>query len=295
MIAIFKILNFILKHPISSKSKCSSIMRFFWWQIRCIFTNEKYYHKFTEHSLIIVSKGMTGATGNLYCGLHEYREMLFLLHFLRKEDLFVDVGANVGSFTILASAEIGAKSISIEPVYDTFNQLSENIQLNSISKNTLLKNIGLSSVKGKLTFSNDVNSTVNRVVDFNDNIQSIFVEVDTLDSIVNNQKVNLLKIDVEGFEYQVLKGASEVLRSDSLKAIIIELNGSGLHYGITDNQINDYLISFGFNAYSYNPFNRNINLTNLGENENLIYLRDIDFVQHRLKNAIKFKILNLEI
>jgi hypothetical protein len=40
---------------------------------------------------------MTGATQNLYCELHEYNDMAFLLHFLREEDSFADVGANIGS------------------------------------------------------------------------------------------------------------------------------------------------------------------------------------------------------
>ena len=42
-------------------------------------------------------KGMTGASGNIYFGLHEFEEMGFLLHFLREEDLFIDIGAYIGS------------------------------------------------------------------------------------------------------------------------------------------------------------------------------------------------------
>jgi hypothetical protein len=52
------------------------------------------------------TSGMTGATGNLYVGLHEFEEMAFLLHFLRPGDLFADVGANVGSYTILAAVAV---------------------------------------------------------------------------------------------------------------------------------------------------------------------------------------------
>lgn len=52
---------------------------------------------------------MTGATGNIYVGLHEFEDMAFLLHVLRRTDLFVDVGANIGSYTILAGGAAGAK------------------------------------------------------------------------------------------------------------------------------------------------------------------------------------------
>ena len=45
---------------------------------------------------------MHGVTGNVYCGLHDFAEMSFMLHLLRAGDLFADIGANVGSYTVLA-------------------------------------------------------------------------------------------------------------------------------------------------------------------------------------------------
>ncbi len=59
---------------------------------------------------------MTGATGNIYAGLHEFDDMAFFLHLLRPEDMFADVGSNIGSYTILASGVVGAKSVAFEPV-----------------------------------------------------------------------------------------------------------------------------------------------------------------------------------
>lgn len=54
-----------------------------------------------EGARLMVRNGMTGATGNIYCGLHEFTDMSFVLHLLRPDDLFVDVGANIGSYTVL--------------------------------------------------------------------------------------------------------------------------------------------------------------------------------------------------
>ena len=62
--------------------------------------------------------GMTGATGNVYCGLHEFEDMALVLHALRPRDLFVDVGANVGSYTVLGGqpARVAlASNPSLEP------------------------------------------------------------------------------------------------------------------------------------------------------------------------------------
>lgn len=290
-----KVIVFILQHPISGRSKIKSIIRFFWWQIRNLFIKKSYIHQFTENSKLYVGKGMTGATGNLYCGLHEYREMMFVLHLLRSNDLFVDIGANIGSYTILASAEVGSKSFSFEPIPITFKQLKENVVLNNIGSKVTLLNIGLASKKGKLYFSNEKDTSLNHVEIINSNNNLIPIEVDTLDNKLSGLNPLLLKIDVEGFEFDILKGASNVIDDNNLKAIIIELNGSGVKYGYNDVDIEKFLNSFGFHAYIYDPFSRILESAKLHDSDNLIYIRDFEFIKHRINSARKFKILDLEI
>jgi len=58
---------------------------------------------YVNGTYLFATRGMTGATGNWYCGLHEYEDMSFVLHTLKPGDLFVDVGANIGSYSILAA------------------------------------------------------------------------------------------------------------------------------------------------------------------------------------------------
>ncbi|TMC68336.1 MAG: FkbM family methyltransferase, partial [Chloroflexi bacterium] len=75
---------------------------------------------FVEGTSLFAMRGMTGATGNWYCGLHEVREMAFVLHLLRAKDHFLDVGANVGSYTVLAGGAVGARVTAVEPIPETF-------------------------------------------------------------------------------------------------------------------------------------------------------------------------------
>jgi hypothetical protein len=58
---------------------------------------------FVGDTRLLVARGMRGATGNVYVGLHEFEEMAFALHALRPSSRFIDVGANVGSYTVLAA------------------------------------------------------------------------------------------------------------------------------------------------------------------------------------------------
>src|SRR6185295_2090869 len=60
-------------------------------------------------------RGMTGATGNIYAGLHEFHDMMLLLHFLRPGDIFLDMGANIGSYSLLAAGVAGATAHAFEP------------------------------------------------------------------------------------------------------------------------------------------------------------------------------------
>ena len=53
---------------------------------------------FVDSCSLFAQAGMTGITQNIYVGLAEFREMAFLLHVLRPDDLFVDVGANIGTW-----------------------------------------------------------------------------------------------------------------------------------------------------------------------------------------------------
>ena len=95
---------------------------------------------FVNETKLLVAPGMTGATGNIYTGLHEFQDMAFALHVLRPNDLFVDIGANVGSYTVLA-ASVGAKSISVEPIKIAFDHLMRNIHLNGISDRVDARNM----------------------------------------------------------------------------------------------------------------------------------------------------------
>ncbi len=236
---------------------------------------------------------MTGATGNIYFGLHEFADMGFLLHFLLGGDTFIDVGANIGSYTILASAVVGSRTISIEPVPSTFIYLSENIRINKIDHLMELKNAAAGSVKGKLFMTADLD-TVNHVVrDGQTGGGHVEINVLPLDDLLSNERpIRLVKIDAEVFETEVIRGMTVTLRNEGLDAIIIELNGSGEHYGYHDIDIHQKIVSFGFMPFRYDPFSRELTALDGIGTENTIYLRNILFVEQRLRSAKKIKVLS---
>lgn len=242
---------------------------------------------------------MGGATGNYYCGLHEFSDMSFVLHYLRKNDLFVDIGANVGTYSILAAGCTGAHVISIEPIPKTHSHLVDNININDLQSVVDTKNIGLSSTKGFLDFSAEFDAE-NHVVSVSDNssINTVSVEVDTLDTLMSNHHPLMIKIDVEGFEAEVLKGGERTFCSKNLEAVLIEFNGSGLRYGYSELDMREKFEQWGFTPCTYDPFFRRLNPlknSDASTNGNTLYLRNIDSARERLIKADAFQVLGKKI
>lgn len=289
--SIVQVLKFIVSHPLSKKRPIHSVTRFIKWQISSRLMPHPIIYSFVGDTKLIMWRGLTGATGNLYTGLHEFADMAFLLHLLREDDLFADIGANVGSYTVLASGYNKATTISFEPIPKTFEILRNNVAINHIEDRVTSLNIGVGSKPGILRFTSELD-TVNHVVLQSENVSGLLeVKVNTLDNVLDSKTPILLKIDVEGFETEVLNGAGNTLSNPGLKAIIIELNSSGNRYGFDDDKIHDLLCSHGFEPYEYYPFERKLQKAKQRTTANIIYIRDFGFVNERISNSPKVSIL----
>jgi len=287
----FKItFKFINQHPFASRHLILAYYKFCKWQFQTFFNKQLIQKQFVGDVNFYAKKGLTGITGNIYCGLHEFEDMSFLLHFLRQEDTFFDLGSNVGSYALLASGTTNCKTLCFEPSLKSFNILSENIQLNQLTSEVKAYNIAVGGEEGCLNFTEDQDTTNHVLVD-SDNTSSTKVKVKKLDDF-SEEIPSLMKIDVEGFETEALNGATTILRNSSLKAIIIELNGSGYRYGFDENEIHIKLTDLGFKPYKYHPFERKLILLPIFTEYDTIYIRDLLFVQKRLSTAKAFKLWN---
>jgi FkbM family methyltransferase len=167
----------------------------------------------------------------------------------------VDIGANVGLYSLYAKYLPNSQFYSYEPYKFTYDLLNENIKLNNIT-NVNTYNIGLGDKKGKtilnVCLSNDgLNTMGTNPLRFND-ISSIEVEIDTLDNIFynNNIKVDYIKIDTEGYEYNILKGGEKTIKK--YKPIIqLEYNETNMKQcNINSSDLNNYIIELGYKNHN---------------------------------------------
>jgi FkbM family methyltransferase len=292
MNAIWNLLRFVWNHPMNRSGRVAAIVRVIRWQLGSRLLDGPIAIPFVNDTSLFATRGMTGATGNFYCGLHEVVEMSFVLHFLRPGNHFLDIGANVGSYTVLSSCT-GARVTAVEPVPTTFASLERNVMLNGLSEQIRIRKIGLSAEKGTLRFSSDMDC-VNHVLAPNEEVPSIDVPVLSLDELVGYDVPVLIKIDVEGHEKSVLLGGARTLNDARLQAVIMETNGSGERYGVMDDELFSAMKLHGFSAYGYQPFSRT--LVSPTENmANTLFIRDRHLAESRVQNAPRFRLINGEI
>lgn len=247
--------------------------------------------------MLLVDTGMTGATGNYYAGLHEFADMAFLLHYLRESDEFVDVGANVGTYSILAAGVCGARTRAIEPLPPTFARLRANVRLNNLEERVEVLNVGLAAKPGILRFTESLD-TVNHVLAAEETsvATGADVTVTTLDSVVADRPPRLVKIDVEGYETEVFAGAKATLARPELRAVIVELNGSGRRYGFDDADLKHRIEAAGFHSYTYEPYGRALRPSSGKSTEgNTLYIRDAAEVETRVRGARAVKVFGVTI
>jgi len=281
------------RHPLGARDRTGTLARWLRWQVGSRILRSSAVVSFVDDTVLLVDPGMTGATGNIYVGLHEFADMAFVLHFLREGQRFVDVGANVGTYTILASGVCGAETLAVEPIPSTFARLSANVRLNDIAHRVRLHNVGLAAKPGRLSFTSSLD-TVNHVVGNDTGVAgaSIEVPVVTLDELVGDRRPVLIKVDAEGFEREVFAGGTATLADPALQAMIVELNEpAAARYGASDAELARRFESVGFRRYSYEPFARCLAPAPPGPFEgNALYLRDPDAVQRRLTEARAFRV-----
>jgi FkbM family methyltransferase len=272
--------SFFARHPLTRDAPWKAWARFAMWQVRSRLQDEVIVPWVGGQSLA-VRRGMAGATGNIYVGLHEFHDMMAPLHFLRPGDLFFDIGANIGSYTVLGAGAAGATTWSFEPDPDTARHLRRNIALNGLERRVTVHELALGPEAGEVTFSMGLDSTNKVLAEATGSTRKVRQE--SLGAVAAGARPLMLKIDVEGYEDAVLAGASRVLSDPGLQLVAIET--------VTDATAAT-LAAHGFRPAYYDAMTRALSATSFGhETFNTLYLRDFDFVAKRLAEAAPVSVL----
>jgi FkbM family methyltransferase len=212
------VVRFVLTHPANEGERVRALLRSARFQARGRVLRRRTLARLGERSAIWADLHRHAASKVVYANPPDHPEMLVWQRVLRPGDLFVDVGANVGSYAIWAG-ELGAEGVALEPAADTYALLVENVALNGYPITTIQAAAGAVAGTARFTSGRD---TVNRL----DQEGSVEATVMTIDSIVGNRLVAGMKIDVEGFEIDVLRGCENALSEHRIRLIQLEWNAT---------------------------------------------------------------------
>lgn len=273
------IARFVLGHPVGRRRPLRCRADTLAWQLRA--ASRPRIVPFAGEAKLWARRGETGVTGNVYVGLHECAEMAFLAHLLRPGELFVDVGANAGSYTVLAAKISGARVVAVEPVPETADRLEANVALNAVGDRVSVYRTAISDRAGRVWFTSG-RDTTNRIAGSADPREGLVeVPCTTLDDLLGGARPRALKIDVEGYEAAVLRGATELLAIGDVLALVVEM-------AEPKGEAADLLARHGYAPARYEPFARRLEpqpADGLGGSGNVIWLQDRAEAERRVRTA----------
>ena len=187
---------------------------------------------------IVLSLSLNAKGFKNYGNLNLTGEKRFIKLISKEINFSIDIGANVGKYTKLLLSETNSEVIAFEPLPKAFEELKEIEKKFSPRLNVYNFGIGNKNSNLELNYSTEKSELASFIEDLdklsftdNKNNKKIIVEVMTLDSFFKKneqtykeKEIDLLKIDTEGFELEVLNGASETLINKKPKFIQIEFN-----------------------------------------------------------------------
>lgn len=287
--ALGNTLTHLVSHPVGRRRPVGAIADWLKWQVGARLVPGPVVVPFVGETVLVVEPGMTGATGNVYSGLHEFSDMAFVLHFLRAADTFGDVGANIGSYTVLAAGVCGAAGVAVEPIAETAARLRRNLVVNGLEGRVRVETRCVGREVGSVRMTQD-RDTTNRITTAGGE-RTVEVPMTTLDALFSNGSPTILKVDVEGFEADVLAGGRATLADPALQAVILEVTGDEAHRAAMRAVFRDA----GFQAVRYDPARRTLAPSAGAEtdNANTIFVRDLAAAQGRVASAPAFTVKGL--
>lgn len=282
-------LGFIVRHPANRRRRLRALLVFAGWQVWKRTTHRSITATYWRGLRVRVYPDNRSGSLALYTGLPEYDDMLFTERFLKPGDAVIDVGANIGLYSLLAASRTGAgRVIALEPHPVAANRLRENVTLNGLQNiDVRCEAAGPESGVARLTANLD---TINHIVEDAVTTDSISVPVVTLDDLANpGDQVALVKVDAEGFEAAVLAGAHRLLGERAVTAWVVEVNGLGGRYESGQETVLQTFERFGYFPYRYFA---DENLLKAGAAPsgkvewNLIFISNLDEVRRRLNILI---------
>lgn len=256
-----RLLSNIWRHPANRDSRVRSVARFVGWQIRKRVLKRQKEIEYHGTRLICYPDSHSTSTAIYFNGLPDYSEMRFMQDYLKLGDGFLDLGANMGLYSLLARSCVGSKGFvdAFEPMPSTAVRLSEQIAANGFG-NVAIHKLVACDRNEVVTFGlSDSDSLMHLQRDDEArNEQAHQLQGTRLDNWVGERKFAMAKMDIEGSEPIALAGASRMLAEANPPVWLTEIAGYSKLYGVPTHEFIAKARADGFEPTVYDPENRKL-------------------------------------
>lgn len=172
---------------------------------------------------------------------------------LKPNDIVAEVGAYIGIYTIATAKRLSrqGKIFAFEPNPENYTSLSEHVRLNRVSDKTKIIQLACGENEDKVSFFQ--RGSESHVVSSNDLKNGVIeVGITTLDKYFGNHKIDILKIDVEGYEEFVIRGCREILSDEKRKPRLIYIEVHPYAWkkiGVSSHSLLSLLSEHGYQIY----------------------------------------------
>lgn len=252
----------IVTHPANQGHVLAAVTQYFTWQVSKRLGVRYWDIPFHGLKLRCHRDSHSASAALYFSGMPDYREMTFMKRYLRPGDTFVDVGANVGVYTLLASALVGAAGTvhAFEPSLTTARRLRENIELNQLA-NVRVQQFALSDQEGTAQLDIGCDDCIASLVPHGGSATTAHqsdVKCATLDSLMPDLQAAMAKLDVEGAEPLVIRGARGLLAKGVPPVIQIEMGGYCRKFGFETHDFITELAEQGYDTGYYDELTNRI-------------------------------------
>jgi FkbM family methyltransferase len=191
-------------------------------------------------------------------GSYESAETQIVMENIKPGEVVLDIGANIGYYTLLFARLVGPEGrvISFEPDPQSFALLKRNVQANGY-QNVDLKNLAVSNIDGELTLYRDrFNNLDHRIIKSDDARRSVRVRVVRLDDLFlkENDPIHFIKMDIQGAEGLAVEGMKKLLGRNRGLKMLLEFWPGGLELsGMPPDRLLKSLADMGFVFYDLKP------------------------------------------
>lgn len=263
-----KILKFVFRE--SKKMFEEGLFYLFWWPLKClpVRTIAKLKSKLSKfvkldsdrHAIYFNVDSELDIRRSKACS-KEPETVKWIEYFIKQGDVFYDIGANVGAYSLLAYKQCKGEIIihAFEPSFSTYNQLCRNILINHCQDKIFAHMIALSKESGISVFnycSLEAGASLHALganIDYKGDpfipVYSSKVLSFSIDDLIDKYKFplpNHIKLDVDGTEMDILYGAWKTLEDKNVKSVIVELCESKTE----DKVVTDFLSEKGLKLFS---------------------------------------------